>query len=105
MIKKIRLMLEYNTYCIWLYDENDEMIDNDNPPEWDDDETLTQAFMSVSDLYNTFYIDNGKEFRYVGCPDQRTREKLKSLIANAVSILMDKNNGKYPIQNDIHDDF
>lgn len=80
-------------------------IDNDNPPEWDDDETLTQAFMSVSDLYDTFYIDNGKEFRYVGCPDQRTREKLKSLIANAVSILMDKNNGKYSIQNDIHDDF
>ena len=105
MIKKIRLMLEYNTYCIWLYDENDEIIDNDNPPEWDDDETLTQAFMAVSDLYDTFYIDNGKEFRYVGCPDQRTREKLKSLIANAVSILMDKNNGKYSIQNDIHDDF
>ena len=52
MIKKIRLMLEYNTYCIWLYDENDEIIDNDNPPEWDDDETLTQAFMAVSDLYD-----------------------------------------------------
>ena len=29
-------MLEYNTYCIWLYDENDEIIDND-PPEWADD--------------------------------------------------------------------
>ena len=54
MIKKIRLMLEYNTYCIWLYDENDEIIDNDNPPEWDDDETLTQAFMAISDLYDTF---------------------------------------------------
>ena len=26
MIKKIRLMLEYNTYCVWLYDENDEII-------------------------------------------------------------------------------
>ena len=52
MIKKIRLMLEYNTYCIWLYDENDEIIDNDNPPEWDDDETLTQAFMAVSDRYD-----------------------------------------------------
>ena len=55
MIKKIRLMLEYNTYCIWLYDENDEIIDNDNPSEWDDDETLTQAFMSVSDLYDEQY--------------------------------------------------
>lgn len=105
MIKKIRLMLEYNTYCIWLYDENDEIIDNDNPSEWEDDETLTQAFMAVSDLYDTFYIDNDKEFRYIGCPNQETREKLKSLIENAVSILMNKNSGKYQIQDDISYDF
>ena len=105
MIKKIRLMLEYNTYCIWLYDENDEIIDNDNPPEWDNDEELTNAFMAVSDLYDTFYIDSDKEFGYVGCPDEETREKLKALIDNAVNLLMVKNNGKYMIQNDIHYDF
>ena len=61
MIKKIRLMLEYNTYCVWLYDENDEIIDNDNPPEWNDDQQLTDAFMAVSDLYDTFFIDNKHE--------------------------------------------
>lgn len=33
MIKDIRLTLEYNTYCLWLYDENGEIIDNENPPE------------------------------------------------------------------------
>ena len=38
MISKIRLMLEYNTYCVWLYNENGEIIDNDNPPEWKDDQ-------------------------------------------------------------------
>ena len=105
MIKKIRLMLEYNTYCIWLYDENDEVIDNDNPPEWNDDEKLTDAFMAVSDLYDTFYIDNEKEFRYVGCPDEKTRKKLKALIDKAVDILTKKNNGEYLIQNDIKCDF
>lgn len=105
MIKKIRLMLEYNTYCIWLYDENDEIIDNDNPPEWDDDENLTNAFMAVSDLYDSFYVDNNKEFRYLGCPDEKTRKKLNDLIDNAVNILMEKNNGKYLIQNDISRDF
>ena len=61
--------------------------------------------MAVSDLYDTFYIDNDKEFRYVGCPDEKTREKLKALIAEAVDILMAKNNGKYQIQNDIKYDF
>ena len=105
MIKKIRLMLEYNTYCIWLYDENDEILDNDNPPEWEDEKELTDAFMAVSDLYDSFFIDNDKEFRYVGCPNEETRNKLKDLITKAVNLLIEKNNNKYIIQNDIHYDF
>ena len=51
MIKKIRLMLEYNTYCIWLYDENDEIIDNDNPPE------LSAIFMIRSILTTVKNLD------------------------------------------------
>ncbi len=94
-------MLEYNTYCIWLYDENDQIIDNDNPPELSDDKELTDAFMAVSDLYDSFFIDNDKEFRYVGCPDAETRETLKELLNHAVEILTTKTNGKYIIQNDI----
>ncbi len=105
MIKKIRITLEYNTYCLWLYNEDDEIIDNDNPPEWRDDEELTSAFMAVSDLYDTFFINNDKEFRYIGCPDDETRQRLLSLITKAVEILTRKNNGKYIIQNDIVADF
>ncbi|MBQ7522948.1 MAG: hypothetical protein IJT07_00275 [Oscillospiraceae bacterium] len=101
MIKKIRLLLEYNTYCLWLYDENDEIVDNDNPPEWDDDKELTDAFMAVSNLYDTFFVDNGKEFRYCGCPNEKTRAELEARIKAAVAILQQKNNGKYIIQNDI----
>lgn len=101
MIKKIRLLLEYNTYCIWLYNENDEIIDNDNPPEWDDDHELTDAFMAVNDIYDTFFIDNEKEFSYVGCSDKETLEKLRKAIGTAIELLDKKNNGKYIIVNDI----
>lgn len=101
MIKKIRVLLEYNTYCLWLYNENDEIIDNDNPPEWDSDKELTDAFMAVSDIYDTFFIDNSKEFRYVGCPDEATADKLREQFTLAMSILQTKNNGKYIIQNDV----
>jgi len=105
MIKKIRLMLEYNTYCIWLYDENNEIIDNDNPPEWDDDKELTDAFMAISDLYDSFFIDSDEEFRYVGCPDDKTRQNLINLIKTAIDLLTAKNNGKYEIVNDIDFNF
>ena len=105
MISKIRLMLEYNTYCVWLYNEDGEIIDNDNPPEWNDDKELTDAFMAVSDLYDTFFVDNEQEFKYIGCPDEKTRQELISLIDKAVDIITKKNNGKYVLQNDIRKDF
>ena len=105
MIKSIRITLEYNTYCLWLYDENGEIIDNDNPPEWKDDSELTDAFMAVSDLYDTFFIDSKTEFRYVGCPDKETRLRLRALIDNAIQILEQKNQGRYIIRNDIDYNF
>ena len=101
MIKKIRVMLEYSTYCLWLYDENDEIIDNNNPPEWDDDTELTDAFMAVNDLYDTFFVDNEKEFSYIGCSNTETKLKLKELLSKAMAILLQKNNNKYIIQCDV----
>ena len=101
MITKIRLLLEYNTYCVWLYNENDEIIDNDNPPEWNDDQELTDAFMAISDIYDTFFVDNEKEFAYIGCKDESTLKKLKSAVNHAIDIISAKNNGKYEIVNDI----
>ena len=105
MVNKIRLMLEYNTYCIWLYDENDQIIDNENPPGLEDDAELTNAFMAVSDLYDSFFIDNDQEFRFVGCPNDETRNKLISLIEHAVDILQAKTSGKFIIQNEIDINF
>lgn len=105
MLNKIRLLLEYNTYCVWLLDENDEIIDNDNPPELIDDQELTDAFMAISDLYDTFFVDTSSEFRYVGCPDDKTKEDLISLIDKAVDLLEKKTNGKYIIENKIDTNF
>ena len=101
MIKTIRVLLEYNTYCLWLYNEDGEIIDNDNPPEWNDDEELTAAFMAVSDLYDTFFIDNEKEFSFVGWPNKETEQKLRDLLAIALNLLTKKNDGKYPIKDDV----
>lgn len=100
-IKIIRLRLEYNTYCLWLYDENGLLIDNANPPEWRDDWELTDAFMAVSNLYDTFFLNNENGFSYIGCPDEETACKLRELFSKALDILMKKNRGKYIIRNDV----
>ena len=73
-VKENLLVLEYNPYCVWLHDENDEIIDNDNQPDRNDNQQLTDVFMAVGDLYDTFFIDNKHEFRCVGCPNDETRK-------------------------------
>lgn len=101
MLKTIRILLEYNTYCLWLYDEKGEIIDNDNPPEWADDEKLSELFNAVSDIYDTFFEDTEKEFSFHGCSDLDTKRRFIQAIKDAVDYLEKKNNGKYHIQNDI----
>ena len=95
----------FRSYPVFLYDEKDCVIDMDNPPEWRDDQELTDAFAAVSELYDTFFVDNEHEFSYIGCPDEKTRNQLKRLIEKAVTVLENKNAGKYLIQNDIRFDF
>ncbi len=101
MIKKIRLLLEYKTYPVWLYDEDGDIVDNDNPPELKDDKELTDAFMKVSDLYDTFFIDNTREFRYIGCSDPLVLQELKKSISDAISMLLSKIGDRYELVNDI----
>lgn len=101
MIKKIRLLLEYNTYPVWLYDEYGDIVDNDNPPELKDDDELTDAFMKVSDLYDTFFVDNAQEFRYIGCSDPLVLQQLEKAVSFAISLLDRKIDGRYALANDI----
>lgn len=94
-------MLEYKTFSIWLYNDNDEILDNDVPPEWLNDKELEDAFMAVSELYDTFFIDTPKEFSYIGPRSINDTLKLKNLAHTAMQLLYTKNNGKDIIQNDL----
>ena len=49
----------------------------------------------------TLFIDNEKEFAFIGCPNKETEQQLKALFAVALDLLVKKNNGKYLIQNDV----
>lgn len=102
MIKKIRLLMEYNTFPVWTYNENNEIVDNDFPPEWQDDKTLEDAFMKLSDTYDMFFVDTQKEFRFVGYRTLLDKQMFSETLRRAISLLEQKNNGRYEIINDIH---
>ena len=56
--------------------------------------------MAVSNLYDSLFINTEHEFRYAGFPDEETEQKLAGLIRHAMNLLMERNAGKYVIEND-----
>ena len=98
-IIKLCLKLEYNTYCLWLCNESGEIIDNCNPPEWENDQELTDTLMAISDLYDSFFFYIKRRFLYKGCINHKTITRLQALITKAEKMLICKNKNKYEIVN------
>lgn len=101
MLKKIRLLFDYGCYPVWLYDENGDVIDTLLPDELRDDAELDAKFDDLQARYNALFIDNAHEFSFIGFKSAEEREIFCSDWENTVNELVNKLNGKYPVQNDV----
>ena len=101
VLKKIRLLLDYGCYPVWLYDENGDIIDTLLPEELRDDIELDSKFDDLQARYDALFIDNAHEFSFIGFKSTEDRERFCSDWENTVNELVYKLNGKYPIQNDV----
>jgi hypothetical protein len=57
-MKKIRLLLEYKSYPMWIYDENDELIDNDIIEELKSEKEINEMLMEIQVIYDSLFIDS-----------------------------------------------
>ena len=101
MLKRIRLLLDYRCYPVWLYDENGDVIDTLLPEELRDDIELDSKFDDLQARYDALFIDNAHKFSFIGFKSTEDRERFCSDWENTVNELVYKLNGKYPIQNDV----
>ena len=101
MLKRIRLLLDYGCYPVWLYDENGDIIDTLLPEELRDDIELDSKFDDLQARYDALFIDNAHEFSFIGFKCAEDRERFCSDWEKTVNELVAKLNGKYPIQNDV----
>lgn len=101
VLKKIRLLLDYGCYPVWLYDEKGDIIDTLLPEELRDDIELDSKFDDLQARYDALFIDNAHEFSFIGFKCAKDRERFCYDWKNTVNELVAKINGKYPIQNDV----
>ena len=101
MITKLRLMLDYHCYPVWLYNEKDEIVDTLLPEELRSDIVLDSKFDDLQARYDALFIDNGYEFDFKGFESDKAKEEFLEDWANAVNELILKTNGLYTIIDDI----
>ena len=105
MIKKIRLLLDYGCYPVWLYDEDDDLIDTLLPKELRDDRELDAKFTDLQERYEALFINNEHVFDYVGFRTEADKAAFLADWEKAVKELTEKAKGRYEIVDDIGKSF
>lgn len=104
MKKEIRLMLDYQCYPIWIYDENGDFIDNDLVEEIKKNKEIIIKLEEIQNKFDSLYLNNQEEFKYIGfnsADDKRNFEEMVYKIYNDLCNLLSE---KYIVKNmvDIH---
>ena len=102
MKKEIRLLLDYQCYPIWIYDENGKFIDNDLIDEIEEDNNVITMLEKLQDRFDSLYVNNKNEFKYVGFSSSEDKKKFENEINQVYSKLCDLLSEKYIINNMIN---
>jgi hypothetical protein len=100
-MKKIRLLLEYKCYPIWIYNENDELVDNDIVEELKIERDIDEMLMEIQGIYDSLFIDDSKTFEYKGFVNSMVRAEFLEKIDKVVVLIEKKLGATYIIVNGI----
>ena len=101
MVTKLRLMLDYHCYPVWLYDESGNIIDTLLPEELRSDTELDAKFDNLQERFDALFIDNEHEFSFKGFQTEEEKQRFLRDWQSAVSDLRSKVAGRYEIVDDI----
>ncbi|MCI1734916.1 MAG: hypothetical protein LKM30_04185 [Bacilli bacterium] len=64
------------------------VIDTEMPEEWKNQTDLEETLDHIQSLYQSLFINNSQEFRYVGFSSAKQKEEYLSLIKDARSKIL-----------------
>jgi hypothetical protein len=100
-MKKIKIYLDYRCFPLWIYDDNEDLVDNDLPKELSEDKEVEDAFVEIQNVYDSLFVDNLTEFRYIGFSNDSDKDKFIEMIDDAVSLIESKLGDGYVIEKKI----
>ena len=99
-MKVIKIRLEYGCFPVWIYGKNNELIDNNLPPFLVDDD-IEPLFVRIQETFDSLYLNEGKEFKYIGFKNQEKRNNFSEELSAAMNMLKNKLNNEYIIEENL----
>ena len=99
MKKEIRLMLDYQCYPIWIYDEQVNFIDNSFIDEIEKDNDMLYMLNELQDKFDSLYLNTKEEFKYIGFTSEIERKNFEKHVEKVYKGLCELLNGKYIVKN------
>lgn len=100
-MKKIKIKLEYQCFPVWIYDDNDNLLDNELPDELIGDDEVDLLCVILQEEFDLLYINDGNEFKYVGFQDTFSRNEFIKKADKVIQIIEKKVGGKYDVNNNV----
>lgn len=97
-MKKIKISLEYKCFPVWIYDEDNKLIDNDLPSELIGDPEIDPLFVHIQDVFDSLFLNDKKEFKYIGFKTAEQRQLFLEEVSSSVRLLTNKLGSEYMIE-------
>ena len=101
-MQKLKIYLDYRCFPVWIYDDNDELINNDLPKELSGDKEIDNAFVEIQNIYDGLFLDTSTEFKYIGFKSELDKQKFLKIIEDAISLIKIKLGDSYIIEKKIN---
>ncbi|HEL1613140.1 TPA: hypothetical protein TXL52_001206 [Streptococcus suis] len=98
-MRKILIKFDYRCFPLWIYD-NEDLVDNDLPPELLDDKSLDKELVALQEEYDNLFIDDDFSFSFSGFADSNQESQFIKKVMDLEQELILKVGDKYIIQND-----
>lgn len=100
-MKKIKILLDYKCYPMWLYNEQGELTSNDLIDELKNEKEIEKLLKEIQKTYNSLFIDDGIQFEYKGFEDKAREDVFLNKIYTAIKLIKAKVYDKYIIENNV----
>ena len=100
-MKKIKIKFEYGCFPVWIYGERNELIDNNLPESLMENTILDVAFTCVQEQFDSLFLDDGKEFKYIGFRNCEEKENFFKELISAVNLLRNSLSEEFLIEDNL----